>query len=221
MEEISKTKHYQNWATKLTSAGHVIENIQCEHVVTVGEKKFPLFILLKPAIRVDGENRIKSNEIVIIRPSTYHTIVWSKNNEDSLKDRVLLIKEFRSTVINHKGFVFELPAGSAKNDFASERSTAVDELKEETGLTIDPNQLIFCGHAQQAPTVVAHLSSLYSVRITEEEMNKIIVQTAGKTFGDTSETEITHVCVVTVGDIMNPTNDQYGWELRGMVAMRV
>lgn len=220
MEYLSNIKHFSNWNVAMTSAGHTIEKIELEHVVFVGEKKYPLFILFKPSISIKDEKRVKSNEIVITRPSTYHTLVWCKSIQSEGQDRILLIKEFRSTAQNTKGFVYELPAGSAKSDFESERRTAVEELKEETGLTVNMNDLIFKGTSQQAPTVVAQQSTLYCVRISEQEMDNIVKETDGKTFGVVADTEVTHVCVTKVDDIMNPYHNWYGWELRGMIAMR-
>lgn len=88
--EIWNTRHFQEWYSSLRSSKHeLIDVLNVEWTFRVGPMQFPLFFALHVAIKVAGENRIKSNEVVIIRPNISSTCVFSRGTKAS-EDRFVL-----------------------------------------------------------------------------------------------------------------------------------
>lgn len=215
-EELWCARHVQEWYNCLREAGHTLKEIKAvEWVKRVGES-FPLFVALHAAVAPYGENRVKDNEVAVIRPSTAHVLVWCSAGHPRC-DRFLLIKEFRTTAMNSKGFVFELPGGSSFDPEADPLETAKDTLLRETGMSFDASRFKEFGIAQCAPTIVANRAFLVSVRLNREEMDAL-AKKEGEMHGDEAKTERTYICVKTRAEIMNPANDEFGWDVRGMIA---
>ncbi|NEQ52184.1 MAG: hypothetical protein F6K11_18930 [Leptolyngbya sp. SIO3F4] len=155
--EIWCTEHFQKWYKSQSSAGHSLADVpNIEWILRVGpNKSFPLLLALHVAIQVNGENRIKSNETVIIRPSIATVCAYCPGTTRA-QDRFVLIKEYRTPVMNEQGFVFELPGGSSFKPGMDPIALAIKELKEETGISLPRERFKVIGEYQLAATLVAN-----------------------------------------------------------------
>ena len=86
--------------------------------------------------------------------------------------RILLVEEFRSAAVTLTGKVLELPGGSADAS-PSPLATAVTELREETGFSVDPSRLVAVGSRQVAPTILSHSIHLFALLLSDEEAARI------------------------------------------------
>ena len=153
--EIWLTPHFQQWYAAQTSAGHALDDVyNIEWVFRVGsDRDFPLFLALHVAIKVSGENRVKSNEAVIIRPSIVVVCAYCSGNTRE-QDRFVLVKEYRTSAMNDQGFVFELPGGSAFQSDIDHTAVAIDELHQETGIRLERERFRLIGRRQIASTMI-------------------------------------------------------------------
>jgi nucleoside 2-deoxyribosyltransferase len=195
--DIWRTRHVQQWYISQTSAGHILEDVpNIEWVFRVGpDKAFPLLLAIHVAIKVSGENRIKSNEAVIIRPSIVTVCAYCPG-ETRNRDRFVLVKEYRTSVMNAQGFVFELPGGSSFKPDVDPHSLAMEELEQETGMRISQDRFRIVGQRQLAATLVANQALLLAVELDPSEMDEIAAH-QGEMYGDRSETEQTYLHVLT------------------------
>ncbi|MBD1866137.1 nucleoside 2-deoxyribosyltransferase domain-containing protein [Cyanobacteria bacterium FACHB-471] len=200
--EIWKTKHFQQWYSSQTAAGHSLEDVpNIEWVFRVGaDKAFPLWLAIHVAIKVKGEDRIKSNETVIIRPSIV-TVCMYCLGETRKQDRFVLVKEYRTSAINAYGFVFEVPGGSSFKSGIEPSALAMEELEEETGMRFSQDRFRTVTQRQIAATLVANEALLMAVELEPAEMDAIAAQ-VGQTYGNFSETERTYPHVFTREQIM-------------------
>lgn len=200
--EIWKTKHFQQWYSSQTAAGHSLVDVpNIEWVSRVGaDKTFPLWLAIHVAIKVKGEDRIKSNESVIIRPSIVTVCVYCPG-ETRRHDRFVLVKEYRTSVMNAQGFVFELPGGSSFKPSIEPSTLAMEELEEETGMRFSQDRFRIVSQRQIAATLVANEALLMAIELEPSEMDAIAAQ-AGQTYGNFSETEQTYLHIFTREQIM-------------------
>lgn len=195
--EIWKTQHFQQWYGSQTKAGHSLEDVpNIEWVFRVGANKtFPLFFAIHVAIKVKGEERIKSNEAVIIRPSIVTVCVYCPG-ETRQQDRFVLIKEYRTSAMNAQGFVFELPGGSSFKPGIEPTVLAMEELEEETGMRFSQDRFRVVTQRQLAATMVANQVLLLAIELEPAEMDAIAAK-ADTNYGNSSETELTYLYVST------------------------
>jgi 8-oxo-dGTP pyrophosphatase MutT (NUDIX family) len=164
------------------------------------DRAFPLLIAMHVAIKVCGENRIKSNEVVIIRPSIV-TICAYCPGDSKEQDRFILVKEYRTSVMNEAGFVFELPGGSSFQPGVDQIDIAIDELEQETGVRLARERFRILEKRQIAATMVANEALLLAVQLDPSEMDEIVAQ-QGEMHGKSAETEQTYLHVCTRQQIM-------------------
>jgi 8-oxo-dGTP pyrophosphatase MutT (NUDIX family) len=150
---------------------------------------------LHVSIAVRGEDRVKSNEAVIIRPSIATVAAWSPGPTRA-DDRFVLVKEYRTPAMNADGFVYEFPGGSSLKPSAEPIDVGIDELEGETGLRLPRERFRIVARRQLAATVVAHHSLLLAAQLTTAEMDEL-TRREGLAHGDASETERTYLCVRT------------------------
>lgn len=130
--------------------------------------------------------------------------------------RVVLVQEFRSPGRGLDGFVHELPGGSAPRD-KDPRLAAADEVREETGLTIDPDRLLLVGSRQAAATVSTHKVMCFTATLSREEMDAVEARAVtGEVHGDAEASEQTRVEVLRLSDLMQ--GDEVDWSTLGMIA---
>lgn len=165
-DKIWETAQFQSWYKDLVEAGNTLEKADLLYQYTT-PSGFLFSYVMKVSIWVEKEKRYKSNEIVISRRNVSHVIAYTD-------DKVVLIKEFRSTVSNESGFVYELPGGSSFDDSVDALENARTEFFEEAGLYIyDENRFRHVSDRQLAATVLTHKANLYAIKLTNEEMAKI------------------------------------------------
>lgn len=121
-----------------------------------------------------------------------------------MRSEVVLVREFRSTVSNSRGFVYELPGGSSFKPGVSPEQLASDEFFEEVGVRIDPSRMRRHGSRQLVATVLSHHSHLFSVELTEAEMNELKGMVGEMHGNNVTDSEQTYVEVKTMDDIHEP-----------------
>ena len=89
--------------------------------------------------------------------------------------------------------------------------TAADELKEETGIIVAKDRLVYHGIKQSASTLCSHRIALYSVELTDEEIEKAVNDNT--VHGVVEDTERTYVHVMTVREAMKYVD----WTNIGMI----
>jgi 8-oxo-dGTP pyrophosphatase MutT (NUDIX family)/nucleoside 2-deoxyribosyltransferase len=210
---IWRTKQFQSWITRQKAAGNRLDGAELQWVFRVGpNKKIPLAFALHVDVYVEAEGRNKSNEFILSRPDIAHTVaIWPHPN-DSMKSRVVLVREFRSTSSTADGFIRETPGGSGFKE-QSPQETAAAELREETGLEVDPQRVYPLGTRQVAGTFSTHSAHVGVVRLTKNEIDAI--EGRGGTFGNAEETELTYAEVYTLGQLS--ADEITDWATMGMI----
>lgn len=215
--EIWRARHFRDWYGSQRAAGHALVDVpSVEWTVRSGSKRYPLFCALHVVMRICGEERLKSNERVIIRPSISSVAAYCPGADPGL-DRFVLVKEYRSCVMNPRGFVFELPGGASLHDDEDPIELGLQELREETGISLTRDRVRPIAQHQIAANLVANRALLLEARLSGEEM-EAVERLAGTVAGNVqSESERTELCVRTRREIME--GDFTDWSTRGMLAM--
>ena len=141
-------------------------------------------------------DRAKNNEFVISRTDMSYIFAYSKNEEDIMKSELIVCEEFRTPVVNEAEMVFELPGGSSLNEDDDRLQTASKELEEETGLVLDSDRFNYETIKQSAATLCSHRIALFSVELTQEEIDS--VKKDNEVHGVVEDTERIHLHVMTV-----------------------
>jgi 8-oxo-dGTP pyrophosphatase MutT (NUDIX family) len=194
-----RTPSFQSWLDAQERAGNELRAARLEWTFRIGAQSRKVFFwALHAEIYVRAEGRTKTNEIVLSRPDTSAVMAY-KPASTVADTEIVLIREFRSPSSSSDGFVLELPGGSHPSPI-DPATLALIELAEETGLDISPDRLVAHHSRQLAATVTAHRQFLYSVKLTEPEIDKVRHTTTPH--GLTSDTEITYPQVLTVRDLI-------------------
>lgn len=163
---IWETEQFKNWYKYLLIANNVLDKAELLYTYKT-PSGFVFAFVMKVSIWVEKEKRFKSNEIIISRRNISSIIAHTDNE-------IVLIKEFRSTVSNDEGFVYELPGGSSFDDTINPVDNAQSEFYEEVGLFIeDKKRFNFVSNRQILSTFSTHHAFLFSIKLTEDEMQKI------------------------------------------------
>jgi 8-oxo-dGTP pyrophosphatase MutT (NUDIX family) len=200
--EIWRAPHFQAWYAAQTAAGHALVDVpHIEWVFRVGaDHAFPLFIALHMAMQVHGEDRVKANEVVIIRPSLVTVCAYCPG-DTSTDDRFILVKEYRTSVMNAQGFVFEFPGGSSWQPEDDPVAVAMAEFAQETGIRLARERFQLLERRQIAATMIANEAWLVAVRLEPSEMEGIIAR-QGTIHGNRLESERTTLHVLTRQQMM-------------------
>jgi 8-oxo-dGTP pyrophosphatase MutT (NUDIX family) len=110
--------------------------------------------------------------------------------------------------------VHELPGGSSSDSTKDFRTTAVEELEEETGFRLDPARLIQQHTRQVAATLASYKSTLFAAELSADEMLQMKSR-SGQAFGLQSDTEQTYVEVSTLGSVL--TANLVDWTTLGLI----
>ena len=198
---IWNTPQFQTWYANLKAAGNVLHGAKVMFNANIGTS-VEFGYVLAVDIWVTAENRFKSNEMVFARRDV--GVVMAYHDDPAANTaKIVLVREFRSTVNNPTGYVYELPGGSALDSALPMPDVARSELHEETGLAIeDPQRFRYVGKRQLAASAAAHQAHGYSIRLTAEEIAQLEAAAArGVPFGQAAESERTFVEVVRIQDI--------------------
>lgn len=210
------TEHFQQWYFSQKLAGNRLDGARVEWTFRVGpQRNFFLLWALHVNIYIASENRNKTNEVFVARPDIA-TIVMFKRGVKSFQEDVdiVLIREFRSSTTTTDGFIWEVPSGSSFKQKESSLVLAAAECEEETGIVIDPIRIRFHGFRQMVSTLSAHRAHLFSVEITDDELEFLRSQ-SGIAHGVLEDTERTYVEVVKLKEIME--GNKVDWSMLGMI----
>lgn len=197
---IWKLPNFQNWYRAQQKAGNSLKKAKLLYTFRPGYKSFVFLWILKVEVFIASENRIKDNEFVLSRTDISSIMLWKK--ELPLEDsQMVLIKEFRSPAATSDGFIYELPGGSSKSS-EDALDIAAEEIHEETGLYIKPDRFVFHQARQLAGTLSAHQSYLYSVLLTQEEIDWFLSQ-KDVVHGLEEDSERTFIEVIKIKDLLN------------------
>lgn len=212
---IWKTPHFQNWLIAQKSAGNRLDDARMLWTFRVGpNKSFSFAFAIHVNVYVASEQRNKTNEFILARPDSASIIAYRKRPvlQDS---EVVLIREFRSTASTSDGFIREAPGGSSFKPNQDVYITAANELREETGFTVEPSRLRKIGARQLCGTFSVHQAHVFACELTEEELEALRADQVPH--GNTSESERTYVEVHRIGDLLNPGSNAVDWSMIGMI----
>lgn len=191
---IWNTSNFKSWYQSLKENNNRLEWATLLNFHEVNNIIFAFTLHVK--IWLESEQRYKSNEFIFSRKDTSSVLAYYI---DENKDKhVLLIKEFRSSVRNNLGYVYELPGGSAWQDI-NYQENAQHELHEETGLYINDNtRFNFVSERQILATLCSHTNSLYCIQLNKEEFNTF---NNSSSYGNKEDSEITYPIMIKLKDI--------------------
>jgi 8-oxo-dGTP pyrophosphatase MutT (NUDIX family) len=204
-----RTHSFQGWYQALKSAGNRLD--QARVIWTLNIDQEPILWALNADVHVTAENRNLS-EVVVGRPDTSTVVLWSRA-ATMRETEIVLVKEFRAAVRTSDGFVHALPGGSSK-EHGSPLQTALDELREETGLTMPAGRMVSHVPRQVAASISSFTSTCFAAEISREEMDRAKAL-RNSVHGIAADGERTYLEVTTVGELLDkPLTD---WMTLGMV----
>jgi len=209
--EVWRLPSFQAWLSAQKMAGNRLDGAKVEYTYRVGNGAIFLWILWVD-VHIASEDRNKTNEFIVGRSDISAVVLWHR--AATLADtEIVLVREFRSPARTPDGFIWELPAGSSKES-KPPFQTALEELEEETGITLAPERLRSHPFRQNAGTLSSFGAHVFSAQISEAEMADVRSK-MGVPRGVESDSERCWIEVVTVGDLLkNPTTD---WATLGMI----
>jgi 8-oxo-dGTP pyrophosphatase MutT (NUDIX family) len=217
-----RSPSFQSWYRALSRAGHFVEEIDVEWTHrSRGMGRPPFLWAMRPRVRVRGERRQLSGEVVIGRADVSVTVLYHRRPETApLDTQVVLVREFRAAVRNRGGFAWMLPGGSAAQAGerrSDPRHTAVQEVFEETGLRLPSEQLqpVHSGDRQLVASLASYHAQVFRVELTDEQLAALLATAAaGKALGATPS-ERCFVSVRRLGDVLNDAD--FDWSHLGML----
>lgn len=213
---IWRTEQFQSWYTDLLRAGNRLDGAHLHY--HLGSSATGVFAyVLGVKVWVESEGRHKSNEVVFARKDVSSIFAWHQHLVTG-EVKLVLVREFRSTVSNERGFVYELPGGSSIRIDDDPLSDAREELAEEAGLHVtDSKRFQVISRRQLMATFSTHKAVLFAVELTDEELAQLeTAQTRGTVFGEPGSSERTHVIVATVKEAL--TRYPLDYSSLGMIA---
>lgn len=210
---IWNTSSFQSWYKSQIDSDNKLENAELLYSFRPGFKSFVFLWILRVSIFVASENRSKTNEFVLSRPDISSVLMYKKNKiiEDT---EVVIVKEFRSPARTSDSFIRELPGGSSIKPNEDPKDVASEEIHEETGLHLESSRFVIHEARQLAATLSSHKSHLFSVELTDEEMDWLKSQ-QGIAHGNEADTERTFVEVLTIKYLLD--SEDLDWTNIGMI----
>lgn len=211
---IWKRKEFQAWLYLQKQAGNRLDGARV--VWTFFPKPGALFCYsVHVNVFVAAEDRNKTNEIFIARPDVSATLLYRQDPDgDPYKAKVVLVREFRSTVRNEESFVYELPGGSSVDELTNPLGVAAEEVHEELGIDIDHRQFKRHETRQSLSTFSIHKCTLFSCVLTAEQL--AVLEADKSVHGNhVTDTEMTYVAVKTLGEIISER--LVDWAQLGMI----
>jgi 8-oxo-dGTP pyrophosphatase MutT (NUDIX family) len=195
-----KTPSFQAWYQQQVKVGNRLVSASLLSSIVFGGK-FLFSYNLKVAVWVAAESRIKDNEFFFSRPDVSSVAAFYRDDEG--ETHLALVREFRSTVNNSEGFVFELAGGSSLKPGIAPEVTAQAELGEELGIVVkDLSRFIDVSQRQLLSTVSIHQARLFAIALTTEEFAQLCRQAkSGTALGVEGESERTYVTLTTLDQL--------------------
>lgn len=210
---IWRTPYFQAWYAAQTNAGNTLKKAEVAWSLTIPDGSTVLWVL-DVTIHIKAEDRDKDNEVVIGRTDISTVVLWQRG--PTLRDtQVVIVREFRSASRSFDGFVRELPGGSSHED-KSLVETAVSELWEEAGFSVDPMRLVPHPIRQLAATLTCFSAQCFALEVTAAEMS-LLKAKMGQTLGVVEDGERTNVEIWKVGDLLDGVVTD--WSTLGMIFM--
>lgn len=217
-----RSPSFQSWYRALTRAGHFLEEVSVEWTHrSRGIGRPPFLWAVRPRVRVRGERRQLSGEVVIGRADVSVSVLYHRLPETAPLDTlVVLVREFRAAVRNRGGFAWMLPGGSAAQAGerrSDPRQTAVQEVFEETGLRLPPEQLhaVHAGDRQLVASLASYHAQIFRAELTDDQLATLRATAAeGKALGATPS-ERCFVSVRRLGDVLQ--DPDFDWSHLGML----
>lgn len=181
---IWQDKTFSDWYIAQTKiCQNVLENLHVEYVYfrryeSCSRPQSKIWCV-RPKIRITKENRFKDNELVIGRPNMSSVLMYYDYSvggvpADPMYWEIVLIKEYRAAVMNIHGLVLELPGGSIEplkgpHYLDIRIASAIREVEEEVGITLDPSRLEDVADRQTMATLTACTNDLFTYRLNYRE----------------------------------------------------
>lgn len=199
---IWNTPQFKSWYSSLKNVGNRLDKAK-----VLNHKKFKngnVFLFsLWVKVWIESEQRYKENEFIISRKDISTIVPYYKDENNKI--HIILVREFRSSVNNNKGFIYELPGGSSTQDSINPLVNAQQELNEEIGLFIkDINRFQYIGERQLTSTILTHKAQNFSISLTKEEFETLSSYHKDKTpFGLITDSELTYVEIAELSELKN------------------
>ncbi len=219
---IWQTLFFQSWYDQLKRVGHRLDDAKIRWIFYLPGAGKVLAGVIWVKIWVESEGRHKANEWIFGRTDVSSVVLLHRPRHGSLRldalldAKVVLIREFRSSARTDDGFVHELPGGSCAKPDLDPREVAAHEVREETGLEIEPERLVAIGSRQAMGAVSTHHVHLFMADLTANEMHRAHKAAEERTvFGNKAETERTLIELMTVKELLESSD--IDWSTIGMV----
>lgn len=208
-----RTPSFQNWLNAQDRAGNDLRGARLEWLLRIGNRLETVFFwALRVRVHVRAEDRIKEDEVVLSRPDISSVLAY-RRAPDLAETEIVMIREFRAPSSSADGLVLELPGGSHLEPMDPVKIAAA-EFAEETGLAVTPDRLVWHSSRQLAATVTAHRQVLFSVELTDSEIDTIRRTSAARGLSD--HAEVTYPHVRRVRDLL--ADDRADWTTLGAIA---
>jgi len=202
---------FQDWYRMQKSVGNELRYADLDYVFIMPKARKVFFWVLKVHVYIKAEDRIKENEFIISRKNMCSAVLYKKE-ENIMDSKIVMAREFRSPVCNDKCFVYELPGGSSTTD-KDDLDVVTSEIKEEIGLDIDKSRIVSHQTRQCVSTLSIHKCHLYSIELTNEELNTISKNKQPK--GVVEDTEMVYTEIFTLKEILE--NELLDWNNIGQI----
>lgn len=198
---------FQTWLTCQELAGNELRDGRMLWNYRIGPQRGLVFFwAFESFMWVRAEQRENIAEVVLCRPDISSVVAYYPGA--SLADtEVVIVREFRAPSLSHDGFVRELPGGSAYTpssttiDDSPILAQGITELREETGIDLNPQRFRMHQARQLAATVSAHQQHVLSVELTAEEI--AVARSDTQTHGVAADSEKTYIEVHRYADLVS------------------
>jgi 8-oxo-dGTP pyrophosphatase MutT (NUDIX family) len=215
--DIFNTHQFQNWYAQQREAGNRLDQAKVLYQFKINNK-YPFCHILWAKMWVEAEQRHKENEFVFSRSDVVSVLAVcdSRYFERGYHEpEILLVREYRTPARTGDACVLELPGGSSKNLSEHPLITACHELQEETGLVIEEDRFVNVpvGARQLVATLSSHVSTLFVVELTKEEIEAAKASKGPR--GVVEDTERTYVEVLPLSTIV--AERRVDWSTLGQI----
>ena len=202
---------FQNWYTMQMKNGNILLDLNINYSFIMPKARKLFLWIASTIMYIKDENRIKSNEFILSRTNLSSVVLIKRGN--TYKDTyIVLVKEYRTPCCNEEAFVYELPGGSSLNNDALQ--TAIEEIKEEVGISLDLLKLDLIESRQSIATLSAHKLIAYKYELSTDEFKKL-KKIEGSQHGLEADSERTYVIIKSLDEIIN--NSLLDWTNIGII----
>ncbi len=196
---------FQSWYRALVCTGNRLDAARVLWAFRPSESIFSWVVHVD--VYVTAEDRHKKNEFVFARPDTSAVVAYCDNSlsENLFDTEVVVVREFRSP---RAGLVRELPGGSSNTE-KSPAQIAAEEFEQETGVAVGEHRLRHVGERQVGSTLTAHVTHVFAVELTREEIARLKAEEGvchGVSPEEQTYVEVRSLCELLADPVMDWTN---------------